>query len=137
MLGATITQVKEAIKHVSDIAAASEEQSRGIEQVNQAVVQMNEVTQQNAALVEQAAAAAQSLEEQATQLNKAVSVFKLADANGQLRATVLESKPRLAGPQVFAERKALKAVGQTSAATTVAGTTALPAGAVGHEWETF
>ncbi len=62
-------------------AAASEEQSRGIEQVHQAVNQMDEVTQQNAALVEQATAAAQSLEEQAQTLKDAVSVFKLADSS--------------------------------------------------------
>ena len=82
-VGATMGEVKQAIKQVSDIvgeiAAASDEQSRGIEQVNQAVAQMDEVTQQNAALVEQAAAAAQALEEQANNLKSAVSVFKLAD----------------------------------------------------------
>ena len=80
-VGETMAEVKEAIRRVSEIvaeiAAASAEQSRGIEQVNQAVVQMDEVTQQNAALVEQAAAAAQSLEEQATTLRRAVSVFRL------------------------------------------------------------
>jgi methyl-accepting chemotaxis protein len=82
-VSATMKRVKAAIKQVSDIvgeiAAASEEQSRGIEQVNQAVGQMDEVTQQNAALVEQAAAAAQSLEEQATSLKDAVSVFKVGE----------------------------------------------------------
>ena len=81
-VGVIIGNVKSSIKHVADIvgeiAAASDEQSRGIEQVNQAVVQMDQVTQQNAALVEQAAAAAQSLGEQATQLKAAVSVFKVA-----------------------------------------------------------
>ncbi|MEX3910037.1 methyl-accepting chemotaxis protein, partial [Paraburkholderia sp. BR14319] len=63
---------------VGEIAIASEQQSRGIEQVNQAVLQMDEVTQQNAALVEQSAAAAFSLDEQATRLQDAVSVFKIA-----------------------------------------------------------
>ncbi len=62
---------------MSEISAASQEQSAGIEQVNQAVVQMDQVTQQNAALVEEAAAAAASLEEQAARLSQAVSVFKL------------------------------------------------------------
>ncbi|MFD1554989.1 methyl-accepting chemotaxis protein [Paraburkholderia silviterrae] len=83
-VGATMEQVKQAIKQVSDIvaeiAAASVEQSRGIEQVNQAVNQMDKVTQQNAALVEQAAAAAQSLESQATKLESAVSVFNVGGA---------------------------------------------------------
>ncbi|MEX3694476.1 methyl-accepting chemotaxis protein, partial [Paraburkholderia sp. BR14263] len=63
---------------VGEIAIASEQQSRGIEQVNQAVLQMDEVTQQNAALVEQSTAAAFSLNEQATRLQDAVSVFKIA-----------------------------------------------------------
>ncbi|HKR39921.1 MAG TPA: methyl-accepting chemotaxis protein [Paraburkholderia sp.] len=83
-VGTTMAEVKQAIKQVSDIvgeiAAASEEQSRGIEQVNQAVMQMDDVTQQNAALVEEAAAAAHSLEEQAVNLTGAVATFKLADA---------------------------------------------------------
>src|SRR5258708_3271157 len=84
-VGVTMGQIKQAIKQVSDIvgeiAAASEEQSRGIEQINQAVTQMDEVTQQNAALVEQAAAASQSLEQQANQLEDAVSLFKVADSD--------------------------------------------------------
>jgi len=79
-VGATMGEVKHAIKQVSDIvgeiAVASAEQSRGIEQVNQAVMQMDDVTQQNAALVEEAAAAAHSLEEQATNLTTAVAVFR-------------------------------------------------------------
>ena len=78
-VGETVGSVRQAIKQVADIvgeiAAASNEQSRGIEQVNQAVMQMDDVTQQNAALVEQAAAAAKSLEQQATELNSAISVF--------------------------------------------------------------
>ena len=62
---------------MSEIAAASQEQNLGIEQVNQAITQMDEVTQQNAALVEEAAAAAGSLEEQAASLVREVGVFKL------------------------------------------------------------
>jgi methyl-accepting chemotaxis protein len=62
---------------VNEIAATSEEQSSGIEQVNRAVVQMDEVTQQNVALVEEAAAVAQSLEEQAAGLRSALSIFSV------------------------------------------------------------
>ncbi|MGD7113111.1 methyl-accepting chemotaxis protein, partial [Ralstonia pseudosolanacearum] len=73
-------EVVVAVKHVTDImgeiSAASDEQSLGIEQVNQAVNQMDEVTQQNAALVEEASAAALSLEEQATLLRDAVASFR-------------------------------------------------------------
>ncbi len=62
---------------VEEIEVASAEQRNGIEQVNLAVTQMDEVTQQNAALVEEAAAAAESLEEQAIQLSRAVAGFRL------------------------------------------------------------
>ncbi|WP_277428621.1 methyl-accepting chemotaxis protein [Trinickia sp. Y13] len=85
-VGSTIGEVVLAVKQVSgivgEIASASEEQSRGIDQVQQAVVQMDEMTQQNAALVEQAAAAAESLSEQAMSLQRAVSVFTVLDDNG-------------------------------------------------------
>ena len=80
--GATMEDIQSAVRNVTDImseiAAASNEQSDGIEQVNRAVSQMDEVSQQNAALVEQAAAAAASLEEQADGLRRAVSTFQVA-----------------------------------------------------------
>jgi methyl-accepting chemotaxis protein len=62
---------------MSEISAASAEQTAGIEQVNMAISQMDDVTQQNAALVEQAAAAAESLEEQAQSLSVTVAQFKV------------------------------------------------------------
>jgi methyl-accepting chemotaxis protein-1 (serine sensor receptor) len=80
--GKTMAEVTQAVARVTgimgEIAAASSEQSRGIEQVNQAITNMDEVTQQNAALVEQAAAASKSLEDQGRQLNHAISSFRLA-----------------------------------------------------------
>jgi methyl-accepting chemotaxis protein I, serine sensor receptor len=79
--GRTMSEIIGAVQRVTDImgeiAAASEEQSGGIDQVARAVTQMDEVTQQNAALVEEAAAAASSLEEQAARLRSAVAVFQL------------------------------------------------------------
>ena len=81
--GATIAEIMHSSARTTDlmkeIAAASEEQSAGIGQVNTAIVQMDQVTQQNAALVEEAAAAAQSMMQQAQTLTAAVSVFKLDD----------------------------------------------------------
>ena len=73
-----VTSVKQVLEIMNEIAAASEEQSTGIEEVNHAISQMDEVTQQNAALVEEAAAAAASMQEQAAHLMQEVSVFKLA-----------------------------------------------------------
>lgn len=80
--GKTMSEIVTSIKHVaeimSEITAASQEQSTGIEQVNQAVVQMDDVTQQNAALVEEAAASAESLKQQARDLAGAISIFKVS-----------------------------------------------------------
>jgi len=81
--GKTMEEIVDAIRGVtiimSEISAASMEQTSGIEQVNQAIGQMDDVTQQNAALVEQAAAAAESLEEQTQSLAVTVGHFKLDD----------------------------------------------------------
>ncbi len=72
-----VTSVKRVTDIIAEISAASQEQSVGIEQVNEAIMKMDDVTQQNTALVEEAAAAAESLMDQADELMKAVSVFKL------------------------------------------------------------
>lgn len=81
--GKTLNEIVTAVKKVSDIiaeiATASQEQSSGIEQVNRAITQMDEVTQQNAALVEQAAAAAESLDDQAHNLNNLMEYFKVGE----------------------------------------------------------
>lgn len=81
--GETIQETRVAIARVTEvvqeIAAAAAQQSTGVEQVNSAVAQMDTMTQQNAALVEQAAAAAQSLEEQARQLQAAIVTFRTGE----------------------------------------------------------
>jgi len=80
--GATMQEIVASIRKVTDIvgeiSSASEEQSRGVSLVGEAVAQMDRVTQQNAALVEESAAAAEGLKQQAGQLVKAVSTFRLA-----------------------------------------------------------
>ncbi|PTD95290.1 methyl-accepting chemotaxis protein [Pseudothauera lacus] len=90
--GRTMEEVVEVFHRVaglvSEIAAASREQSLGIEQVAGAVGQMDEMTQHNAALVEEAAAAAASLEEQARGLLDAVGVFRVDAAAGGGIATL-------------------------------------------------
>ena len=79
--GATMGEILESVKRVTsimgDISSASDEQTRGIEQINQAITQMDQVTQQNAALVEEAAAAAASMQQQTGNLADVVAVFKL------------------------------------------------------------
>ncbi|MGV8898521.1 MAG: methyl-accepting chemotaxis protein [Burkholderiaceae bacterium] len=91
--GATMQEIVSSVKSVTDvmseIMAASNEQSSGIEQINQAIMQMDEVTQQNAALVEEAAAATASLQDQADNLVQVVSVFKTDGAQAADRLTNL------------------------------------------------
>ncbi len=85
--GATMQDIVASVQRMTDImddiTAASDEQTSGIVQINQAVAQMDSVTQQNAALVEEAAAAAEALQEQAASLAGVVDVFKLDGAAQQ------------------------------------------------------
>ena len=105
--GATMGEIVASVQRVTDImaeiSAASQEQSAGIEQVNQTVVQMDETTQQNAALVEEATAAARAMEDQAAQLGEAVARFRLATP-GPASAPV-----RAVAPPASAPRKAASA----------------------------
>jgi methyl-accepting chemotaxis protein len=79
--GATMRDIVDSVGQVAaimqDITNASQEQSLGIAQVNQAITQMDDTTQQNSALVEEAATASVSLQDQAQNLAQMVSVFKL------------------------------------------------------------
>lgn len=79
--GATMSEIVTSVQSVtgimSEITAASQAQSTGIEQINQAMGQLGQVTQQNAALVDEAVGATQSLQDQAVRLVQLIRVFKL------------------------------------------------------------
>ncbi|RJG07663.1 HAMP domain-containing protein [Noviherbaspirillum cavernae] len=98
--GATMQEIVDSVRRVTDIiseiAAASDEQQAGIEQINQAVVQMDQVTQQNASLVEEAAAAADSMQEQSRALAQAVSVFRLNGMQAVAPVKRVATKPAAA-----------------------------------------
>lgn len=83
------TSVAQVRDIMSEIAAATDEQSRGISQIAQAMAEMDTTTQQNAALVEESSAAASSLEDQAVQLEKVVSIFRVSNVPHQRK----ESRP--------------------------------------------
>jgi methyl-accepting chemotaxis protein len=124
--GATMTAVVDSVRRVTDviseISAASAEQTSGIEQINQAIIQMDTVTQQNAALVEQAAAAAEALQDQAGNLASVVSTFNTGVAHD---ASVVALNPRHSGkPPVKQPRPAPKRLASAG-------------GAARDEWETF
>lgn len=107
--GDTMEEVTKAVVKVTDImkeiSAATSEQSRGIEQINQAITQMDQVTQQNAALVEEAAAAAHALQDQGDDLTQAVAFFSIEESHGLAEMTPRHSvtstapKKRAVAPQ--------------------------------------
>jgi methyl-accepting chemotaxis protein len=98
-----VTSVQRVADIISEISAASLEQTTGIDQVNQAVTSMDETTQQNAALVEEAAAAAESLVEQANQLSDVVSQFKLGNEGGRIERRVVASPMRSVMPKTVSK----------------------------------
>ncbi|WP_393947850.1 methyl-accepting chemotaxis protein [Kluyvera intermedia] len=116
--GETMGEIVNAVTRVTDImgeiASASDEQSRGIDQVGLAVAEMDRVTQQNASLVEESAAAAAALEEQASRLTQAVAVFRIQQG------------------QANAERESVSTAAPTPATLRKAAATD-----TGENWETF
>jgi methyl-accepting chemotaxis protein len=102
--GKTLEEIVGAVKKVTDIvaeiAAASREQSSGIEQVNRAVMAMDETTQQNAALVEEAAAASQAIVEQAQSLTNMIARYNV----GASAATATRTAPARAGERRAKDR---------------------------------
>jgi methyl-accepting chemotaxis protein len=74
-----VNSVRQVGVIISEISDASAQQASGISEVTQAIVQMDQMTQQNSALVEEAAAAAESLQDQALRLSRAVASFQLED----------------------------------------------------------
>jgi methyl-accepting chemotaxis protein len=96
--GASLSEIVESIKRVaeivSDIAAASGEQSTGIDQINAALSQMDVVTQQNSALVEENAAAAKSLEQQSLGMDQQVGFFQFEGAQSVPTPAVVVSPVR-------------------------------------------
>ncbi|EIF34916.1 methyl-accepting chemotaxis protein [Burkholderia sp. Ch1-1] len=132
--GKTMVEVTQAVARVTDImgeiAAASSEQSRGIEQVNQAITQMDEVTQQNAALVEEAAAASTSLEDQGRQLTEAVAFFRVGAA--------VAGQPARPRPEPLRHPASRAQIASKGAAPVVRKSTpALAAAGTGDDWHAF
>jgi methyl-accepting chemotaxis protein len=108
--GDTMKEIVTSIKRVNDImaeiAAASNEQAAGLDEVGKAVNQMDEMTQQNAALVEEAAAAAESLLAQAAQMARNVAKFKLSDEDREAAVVAQPKMKQLARPGQTAQKPA-------------------------------
>ncbi|MGC3874978.1 methyl-accepting chemotaxis protein [Halomonas sp. GXIMD04776] len=127
---ASIEQVVTAVLKVNDImkdiSMASDEQTQGIEQVNQAIAQMDEVTQQNAERVQSTARASSSLDEQVTLLANAIAVLRLS-GSGQ-EAVTRDTRFKAAA----ARREGQSS--NTKTASTAQGERHVPSNS---EWETF
>ncbi|MGK5079003.1 methyl-accepting chemotaxis protein [Janthinobacterium sp. HLX7-2] len=131
-MGLIVTSIRQVADIMGEITAATQEQSHGIEEVNQAIAQMDQMTQQNAALVEEAAAAAESMQDQAQKLADAVSIFKLGG----------ESPVQAAAPgPARVPRPALKAASSKPVAQAAKAVAPPPAkkraAAGGDDWEEF
>lgn len=104
-MGDIVKSVSQVRDIMGEIAAASDEQNRGITQIAQAMTEMDTTTQQNAALVEESSAAASSLEDQALELEKTVSVFRVP-ASGRLAPVAQVQKSVKPAPAVMATASA-------------------------------
>jgi methyl-accepting chemotaxis protein len=137
--GSTMHGIVDSIRSVTDImseiSAANQEQTQGIEQINEAIVQMDNTTQQNAALVEEAAAASQALQDQAARLAELVSVFKTRDSLDKpaLTSPALKRPALVAKPAASTNRPAPRAL----AAAKPAKLASTGSGASGSDWEEF
>ena len=105
LLDLMVPNIKKTSDLVQEITAASEEQSSGVSQINSAVGQLSETTQQNASSSEELAATAEEMSSQAEQLQQAMSFFKLADNNTQIR-NMASTKRQAPKPRVTATKVA-------------------------------
>jgi methyl-accepting chemotaxis protein len=137
--GVTMDEVVASVRRVTDImseiANASQEQSAGIEQVNHSIIEMDSMTQQNAALVEEAAAAAQSLQDQAAELARVVSIFKLVE--GEERVASVSYAPPVAVKKPAPVIRPAAPVRKIAAAPIAKPKKVAAAAQAADEWEEF
>ena len=141
--GSTMQEIVDSVKRVTDImseiTAASVEQTDGIEQINQAITQMDEVTQQNAALVEEAAAAAQSLQDQAANLSQVVSVFNVGghQTAATFAAPTAQRISKNQAPTSKPKKSTMVRDGKPARLATATTRPAVTAATSGGDWEEF
>jgi methyl-accepting chemotaxis protein len=100
VLEAIVASVKQVSDIVAEIAAASQEQSGGIDQVNRALGQMDHVVQGNSAQTEELSSTAHALAEQAAELQALVARFKLEQGSAPHRLASPEARPPVVHPAV-------------------------------------
>jgi methyl-accepting chemotaxis protein len=143
--GGTLQEIVGSVKRVSDIiaeiAAASEEQSTGIDQVNKAVTSMDQAVQQNAALVEEAAAASESMDEQARTLTDLMTFFRVEDGGARAAPVAARRQAPVAERRTSPSRPWAKPAATGAARTAGTPRQAAPprraAGGGDSEWQEF
>ena len=128
-MGLIVTSIKQVADIMGEITAATQEQSHGIEEINQAIAQMDEMTQKNAALVEEAAAAADSMQQQSRKLSVAVSIFTLPAIGAVRRAAPMAAPVPARAPQAPVARRTLASASASSSSRQGA--------AASDDWEEF
>ncbi len=139
--GATLEEIVTSVKKVTDIvaeiAAASHEQSAGIEQVNKAMMQMDDMTQQNAALVEEAAAASQAINEQSSKLTELMAFFSIGGDGAAVAPSAVRGERRSA-ERPWSDRESVAAPAEPAPAVPAPARVAIAGGGVDdQDWEEF
>ncbi|WP_192036528.1 methyl-accepting chemotaxis protein [Halomonas sp. YLGW01] len=124
---------------MSEITAASEEQSSGIAQINQAIAQMDEVTQQNATRVQSSAHAASQLEQQTLHLSTSIAAFRLRGAGMETVQRLPQQREEAPALQSGERRERLQAptASQPERATGQASRQDRQLASVNDDWEEF
>jgi methyl-accepting chemotaxis protein len=141
--GSTLKDIVESVKQVADIIAniadASREQASGVTEINNAINNMDEMTQQNAALVEENTAAAQSLTNQAAELARMISFFKVDDADQYtIPVTINTIAPKINAPKAKTSPKTrAPSSGKSSSGTHKIANKPLTNGSSSDGWEEF
>ncbi len=123
-----VGSVKRVAQIMNEIAAASQEQSSGIEQINKAITQMDNVVQMNASLVEEATAAATSMAHQAEALAKSVAQFHVSEREAPAEAQRVLAAARAPAPEALERPRTTVAPVRREPVLAVAGT---------DEWKEF
>ena len=106
LLGEMVPSIRKTSDLVQEIAAASQEQSAGVGQINGAMGQLNQATQQNASASEELAATAEEMGGQAQQLQELMAFFQLAGSHAPARKPAAPVRPAAKGSATRAKAPA-------------------------------
>ena len=106
LLDTMVPSIKKTSDLVQEIAAASQEQSAGVGQINSAMGQLNKATQQNASASEELAATAEEMGGQSAQLQELMSFFKINQQGGESKAARPAARAAAAARSSVAARPA-------------------------------